>query len=322
MTLDPNVYASLAAAYLGGIRAPVPGEQGYVALVDANGTNLEYSPTIPAASVSGLDALGTRWRVIQETDWTAEPETNFDVDGEYTLSDGSIWYKENPAAETYPPKTLSGGQGLRWIPNNTGGLPGRAAGLLSSRNSDLAALPATTPLRMSVLMAGANNPGGNALQLYWGLEVSPPGGSPPQQHCIYGRWGAAEGVAYPGSAEDWYFGNVYNNIGETIGSKDTAAALRALKCYRITLGHGVLPWHVLIECAADAAGDWPAESDWNVRGFGADWSSYLAYAQGYTDIATRGTFGAWGQVLTAYRGFTANVAAYVVVAKTRLEAYY
>lgn len=264
-----------------------------------------------------------QWRTLAEDDWSAEPATTFNADGPWVLSNGNIWYKENTAAETFPPAILPG-LGLRWTPNNAGDLAGRANGLLSTRNSDLSLLlPATTPIRMSFMIGGANQPTANSLRAFYGLEVSPPGGAPPQQHCIYGRWGANGIAPYPASATDWYSGNVYNNTAGVVGGGDTAASLIALRCHRVTMGHGVLPWHVTVEVAqAGALSAWPLPSAWNVRGFGADWNTWLSYNQAFGDVASRGTFNAWGQVLTASRGFAAAADAYIVVTKTKLEAWY
>jgi hypothetical protein len=47
--VDPNLFASLAVAYAGGIRAPVTGQEGYRAQVDATGTNIEYVSDFQAA---------------------------------------------------------------------------------------------------------------------------------------------------------------------------------------------------------------------------------------------------------------------------------
>lgn len=56
---DPNLYASLALAYIGGIRAPVDGQQGYWARVDSTGTNLEYVAQSIAQIVNAVDTFST-----------------------------------------------------------------------------------------------------------------------------------------------------------------------------------------------------------------------------------------------------------------------
>jgi hypothetical protein len=56
MTLDPNVWTSLARQYTGGMAAPVTGQAGYTAIVNADENNIEYVP--PQATIS-LIADGT-----------------------------------------------------------------------------------------------------------------------------------------------------------------------------------------------------------------------------------------------------------------------
>lgn len=68
--IDPNLWASIARDYLGGIRAPVPGQEGYAALVDDTGRNLEYleigSHNDRAGEVSGVTtlAIGSDYETI------------------------------------------------------------------------------------------------------------------------------------------------------------------------------------------------------------------------------------------------------------------
>ncbi|MCK9603303.1 MAG: hypothetical protein M0R66_02975 [Candidatus Omnitrophica bacterium] len=40
--IDPNLWASLARQYTGGINAPSPGQEGFVAVANSAGTNLDY----------------------------------------------------------------------------------------------------------------------------------------------------------------------------------------------------------------------------------------------------------------------------------------
>lgn len=58
MTIDPNLWTSLARSYLGGLTLPSPGQEGYLAYVDASGTNLAYAPPVQDLPViAGGDAL-------------------------------------------------------------------------------------------------------------------------------------------------------------------------------------------------------------------------------------------------------------------------
>lgn len=67
MTIDPNLWASLAENYTGGIAAPVAGQAGYVAVVSDAENNLEYLPAqdvfdeIPLAAPDGT-VLGHTYR--------------------------------------------------------------------------------------------------------------------------------------------------------------------------------------------------------------------------------------------------------------------
>jgi hypothetical protein len=62
--VDPNLFASLAAAYAGGIRAPSgPEYVGYRTQVDATGTNLEYVSDF-AAALAGYDITDESGAVI------------------------------------------------------------------------------------------------------------------------------------------------------------------------------------------------------------------------------------------------------------------
>lgn len=59
MTIDPNLWASLARQYTGGINAPVAGQAGYVAIVNDDSNNLEYvSRTALLGGVHSVLAFG------------------------------------------------------------------------------------------------------------------------------------------------------------------------------------------------------------------------------------------------------------------------
>jgi hypothetical protein len=263
---------------------------------------------------------GWNWQTIQEDDWTSYPVTTFNADGLYILG-SNRWYKENTAAETFPPHIVAG-VGLRFEPNNVGDIIGRANGLLSTRFVELGlGLANDVPLRLSMMMAGNNNPSANALYANCALEVSPPGGRAPQQHCWWGRMGANGPFAWPGVIHDWTVGNVYNNSGGVILG-DTTAPLIACNCIRLTMMAGQVAGMFKSELGIGIGGAWPAETLWCNRVLGADWGGNLSFAQTYADVMARGTFGAWGLCLTAFRGFVADPNAYVVIAKTKLEVAY
>lgn len=74
--IDPNLWASLARAYTGGINAPVTGQVGYLAVVNADSNNLEYvSPqgllrtvyddTITTAAVNVTHDAGVGWVTLK-----------------------------------------------------------------------------------------------------------------------------------------------------------------------------------------------------------------------------------------------------------------
>ena len=67
--IDPNLWASLAKEYTGGIAAPVAGQAGYAVRVNSDSNNLEYTRQdvsedngdADATLVAGTSAMLQRW---------------------------------------------------------------------------------------------------------------------------------------------------------------------------------------------------------------------------------------------------------------------
>ena len=80
MTVDPNLFASLAKNYVGGIAVPHPGQEGYRAQVDSSGLNLEYKQALRVVAL-GHSYLATPSGSpidLTQNDWSA-------LDGTYAL---------------------------------------------------------------------------------------------------------------------------------------------------------------------------------------------------------------------------------------------
>lgn len=95
MTVDPNLYASLATNYLGGIRAPSENEAGFVARANAAGDNLEYVAvgdlleSLPMATAAGA-VVGNRYQYHAQIT-TTDTATHYILTQELPLGNCHVW---------------------------------------------------------------------------------------------------------------------------------------------------------------------------------------------------------------------------------------
>lgn len=74
MTLDPNLWTSVAKRFLGGLTLPEPEQAGFMAVVNNDGNNLTYLPFTAQLPAFTIADLGKSVRVVSgtATDWVAD----------------------------------------------------------------------------------------------------------------------------------------------------------------------------------------------------------------------------------------------------------
>lgn len=269
---------------------------------------------------------GGQWHTLFDTDFATVTPVTFDHDGQYILSDGSIWYKAGTAGDSYSPQIIAASS-VRWWPTNSHDIRvgNGTTPCLYTLNADLGlSLPPETPFRLEVMRtADAGNPTGNWLSADALLEVSPPAGLEPQRQCNWIQ-ASVSGSANPAPYLNWTGGNRHNNGSvASYWSENVASGMVALDCAQLTMIRGAAPGHVIHGIGASVAGDWPADGAWVNRLIGDDWSAALSFSNTFTDGLTRGSFGGWGICIGALRGFASAAAdCYIGHRRIRLRAYY
>ncbi len=260
-----------------------------------------------------MDGVGA-FRTLFETDFSTCSAQTFTADGQFTLSDGSVWYKmyHGESASQAANPAIIPGWGLRFYPSN-GGLPVA----IYSKNSDLGLVRAgCSPVRLSVMRALTYaNPGSTAQHWYGGYNYNKPGsGTWYKQnihiHCLSATGGTADIL-------NWLPLTQHNNgtAGCPVAGLGNVT-IGTTNCWRITLLHGCSPGESLVECGTSVSGEWPAENEWTIVCRAA---SGLFLDLSYPDYATRSLFNNWGLFLCGVRGDVGDTSHYMGWRRVRME---
>ena len=77
MTIDPNLWASLARQYSGGVAMPVTGQAGYVAIVNADANNLEFVKAPPVTIYTSKASVKyAAWTTLTVFFWDPAEHSN------------------------------------------------------------------------------------------------------------------------------------------------------------------------------------------------------------------------------------------------------